>query len=234
MRSLRDMAPSSIKLQPESIALEVLFEDPWLIAVNKAAGMVVHPTYKHSSGTLVNAILGHRFLHATPGVVTRLDKDTSGVVLVALTSQIHMMVQKDAHAGGVKKEYLAVVHGSPEPRQGTIALPLARSPEDRRRVVPAADGASCETRYEVIAGSTEYSLLRCELMTGRTHQIRVHLAASGWPIVGDPVYGRAHPLLARQALHAWRITLPHPITRVPLVISAPVPDDMRVVMPLDV
>jgi 23S rRNA pseudouridine1911/1915/1917 synthase len=216
---------------PESIALDVLFEDPWLIAVNKPPGMVVHPTYKHPSGTLVNAILAHRYLLATPGVVTRLDKDTSGIVLVALTSQIHRLVQQDAHAGRIRKEYLAIVHGQPAERDGTIALPLMRSPEDRRRVIAAEGGAPCETRFAVSASSGDYSLLRCELITGRTHQIRVHLAARGWPIAGDAVYGQPHPRHTRQALHAWRITLPHPMTREIVTLSAPVPADMRAVMP---
>lgn len=221
------MDPSSIKPGPESIGLDVLFEDPWLVAVNKPAGMVVHPTYKHVSGTLVNALLAHRVLPTTPGVVTRLDKDTSGVVLTALTSQIHRMVQQDTHAGRAKKEYLAVVYGRPEPASGTITLPLARSPEDRRRVIATAAGAACETRYEVLSSRDGLSLMRCELVTGRTHQIRVHLATSGWPIAGDAVYGRPHPQLARQALHAWRLALPHPITRELLEIEAPLAPDLR-------
>jgi 23S rRNA pseudouridine1911/1915/1917 synthase len=218
------MGPSSIRPGPESIALQILFEDPWLIAIDKPAGMVVHPTYKNTSGTLVNAVLAHRVLPTTPGVVTRLDKDTSGVVLVALTSQMHMMVQKDAHAGSVTKEYLAVVEGTPQPSAGTIADPLGRDTVDRRRVVIRPDGAPCETRYEVIATPEEgLSVVRCELVTGRTHQIRVHLSARGWPILGDPIYGRRSERIARQALHAWRISLPHPVTRQRLTVEAPLP-----------
>jgi len=215
----------------ESIDLEILFEDPWLIAVNKPAGMVVHPTYKNTSGTLVNAILAHRVLHTTPGIVTRLDKDTSGLVLAALTSQIHMMVQRDAHAGHVRKDYLAVVQGLPSPASGTIGLPLARDVSDRRKVVVTEGGAACETRYEVLASAGAFSLVRCELVTGRTHQIRVHLAARGWPIAGDAVYGVPHPLLRRQALHAWRLTLPHPITRDLFTVTAPVPADLCAAFP---
>ena len=211
--------------------LDVVFEDPWLIAVNKPAGLVVHPSYKNVTGTLLNGILAHRVLPATPGIVTRLDKGTSGLVLVALTSQVHRAVQRDGAAGLVKKEYLAVVFGAPAPRAGTIVLPLARDAADRRRVVVADGGARCETRYEVVAGDGETSLVRCELVTGRTHQIRVHLAARGWPIAGDPTYGRPHPQLTRQALHASRLELPHPLTRAPLVIEAPVPADMRAAFP---
>jgi 23S rRNA pseudouridine1911/1915/1917 synthase len=225
------MDPSSIKPAAESMPLDVVFEDPWLIAVNKPAGLVVHPSYKNVTGTLLNGILAHRVLPATPGVVTRLDKGTSGLVLVALTSQVHRAVQRDGVNGDVKKEYFAVVYGVPNPRSGVIALPLARDVADRRRVVVAADGARCETRYEVVAQDGDMALVRCELVTGRTHQIRVHLAAQGWPIAGDPTYGRPHPSLTRQALHAWRLTLPHPLTRAPLVIEAPMAADIRAAFP---
>jgi 23S rRNA pseudouridine1911/1915/1917 synthase len=189
---------------------------------------VVHPTYKNKSGTLLDALLCH--LHnrsaAVPRIITRLDKDTSGLVLVALTPEAHARVQKDAHAGRVRKEYLAVVRGTPDPPRGAIVLPLARSPEDRRRVVVTPTGQHAETRYEVIESRDPYSLVRCELITGRTHQIRVHLAAGGWPIVGDATYGETHAAIARQALHCWRVTLPHPVTREALQIEAPVPNDL--------
>lgn len=204
------------------------------MAVNKPPGMIVHPTYKNTSGTLVNALLAHRVLPTTPGVITRLDKNTSGLVLIALTSQVHMHAQRDAHAGLTKKEYLAVVYGAPAGASGVITLPLARSSEDRRRVVVSDDGAAAETRYEVVGCAGELSLVRCELITGRTHQIRVHLAAIGWPIAGDPTYGRPHPAIDRQALHAWRIALPHPLTREPLSVTAPIPADMRALMPCEV
>jgi 23S rRNA pseudouridine1911/1915/1917 synthase len=191
----------------------------------------VHPSYKNITGTLLNGILARRVLPATPGIVTRLDKNTSGLVLVALTSQTHRLTQRDAMEGAVTKEYLAIVYGAPAPRRGSIALPLARDTSDRRRVVVSPDGAACETRYEVVAASGGLALVRCELVTGRTHQIRVHLAAEGWPIAGDPTYGRPHATLSRQALHAWRLTLPHPLTRAPLVLTAPPPADMAAVFP---
>lgn len=206
--------------------LDILFEDPWLIAVNKPPGLVVHPTYRNYTGTLVNGILAHRVLPGVPGVVTRLDKGTSGLVLTALTSQAHRLTQRDTHAGLVRKEYLAIVRGVPTASSGTIALPLMRDPADRRRVVADPAGAACETRYEVVEAKDDVALLRCELVTGRSHQIRVHLATSGWPIVGDPTYGTPHPALDRQALHAWRMSFPHPLTRVPLTITAPVAADM--------
>lgn len=226
MRSLRDMDPSSIKPAAESMPLDILFEDPWLIAVNKPAGLVVHPTYRNYTGTLVNGILAHRVLPGIPGVVTRLDKDTSGLVLTALTSQAHRLTQRDTHAGLVTKEYLAVVRGAPTPSSGTISLPLMRDPADRRRVIASDAGAKCETRYEVLAVEGGFALMRCELVTGRSHQIRVHLATSGWPIAGDLTYGEPHPAIGRQALHAWRMSFPHPLTRVPMTITAPVAPDM--------
>jgi RluA family pseudouridine synthase len=165
-----------------------------------------------------------------PGIVSRLDKDTSGVLLVTLTPAVHARIQRDAAAGRVRKEYLAVVRGTPRPASGTITLPLARDPADRRRVVVAADGQPCETRYEVISGTESTALVRCELVTGRTHQIRVHLSAHGWPILGDRVYGEAHPLIRRQALHAHRIAFLHPVSGAALELAAPLPGDMEVLL----
>ena len=167
---------------------------------------------------------------ARPGVLTRLDKDTSGLVLVALSPTVHATVQADARAGRVRKQYLAVVSGVPWPSAGSIQLPLGRDPADRRRVVVRADGAASETRYDVLSSGGGRALVSCELVTGRTHQIRVHLASSGWPIVGDERYGSPDGDIARQALHAWRVELPHPITRVRLRIEAPPPPDLRAIL----
>lgn len=215
--------------EPEAVALDVLYEDDWIVAVNKPPGMVVHPTYRNWSGTLLNGMLWRVRGRAgvQPSIVTRLDKDTSGLVLIALTPDVHARVQRDSIARRVKKEYLAIVHGIPEPATGTIALPLARSPEDRRRVVVTDSGQACETRYEVISSHRgPHSLIRCELITGRTHQIRVHLAARGWPILGDVTYGEPDSRLARQALHAWRLSFSHPATGAILELEAPWPKDL--------
>jgi 23S rRNA pseudouridine1911/1915/1917 synthase len=216
--------------EAEELALRVLYEDDSLLAVDKPPGVVVHPTYRNWSGTLLNALLWH--VREKPGqrpsILTRLDKDTSGLVLAARTPQVQAIVQRDAAAGRVRKEYLAVVAAAlAEGERGSIELPLARSLEDRRLVVVSASGARCETRYEVLASSAGRSLVRCELVTGRTHQIRVHLAARGWPILGDATYGVTDPAIARQALHAWRITLPHPATREVVVIESPWPAELR-------
>jgi 23S rRNA pseudouridine1911/1915/1917 synthase len=218
--------------EPEELPIAVVYEDESLIAIDKPPGMVVHPTYKNWSGTLLNGLLWHVRGRAgiEPSIVTRLDKDTSGLVLVALKPELHAHIQRDAAAGRVRKEYLAVVRGTPDPARGSIELPLARSPEDRRLVIVTAAGQHSQTDYEVLSTVDGYSLVRCELVTGRTHQIRVHLAARGWPVAGDPTYGEAHPALTRQALHAWRVTLPHPLTRELLQLEAPVPHDLRGLM----
>ena len=162
-----------------------------------------------------------------PGLVSRLDKDTSGVVVIALSPGVHARIQRDTRAGRVTKEYLAIVRGTPQPAEGAITLPLAHDPADRRRIVVSEDGAPSETRYRVLSTHETHSLVHCELVTGRTHQIRVHLAARAWPIVGDATYGSPDPSIARQALHAWRVTLPHPASREPLIIEAPMPRDMQ-------
>ena len=218
--------------QPEDGPLSILFEDDAIVVLDKPAGNVVHPTYRNTSGTLLNALLWRYRDRAAvqPGILTRLDKDTSGVVVVALTPTLHAAMQRDMSAGRMKKEYLAVVGGVPDPPQGRISLPLGRSAEDRRVVVVRDDGAPCETLYAVVAGRSDgepaMSLVRCELVTGRTHQIRVHLAAQGWPIVGDRVYGEESATIPRQALHAWRVTFPHPVTRESVTLVAPVPGDI--------
>jgi 23S rRNA pseudouridine1911/1915/1917 synthase len=215
--------------QPEEGPLDILYEDEWMLVANKPTGIVVHPTYKNTSGTLLNAVLWHvrDRVAAQPGILTRLDKGTSGLVVIALTPDVHAAMQKDAAAARTCKRYLAIVSGSPEPRQGRIVLPLARDPGDRRRVIVTPDGARCETRYEVVSGTASHSVVQCELVTGRTHQIRVHLSAAGWPILGDQFYGKPDARIARQALHAWRIVLPHPATRQRVEFESPVPDDMR-------
>jgi 23S rRNA pseudouridine1911/1915/1917 synthase len=226
--TLPEDAPLKTRPAAEPGAIDVVYQDEHLLVVNKPAGVVAHPTYKQTSGTLLNGLLWHvRDRDAvTPGILTRLDKDTSGLMVVALARGVHAAAQRDAAAGRIRKEYLAIVSATPEPRSGTITLALARDPDDRRRVVPAPHGAPSETRYELLSASAHGALVRCELVTGRTHQIRVHLAARGWPIVGDRVYGTADARIGRQALHAWRVSMPHPVTRVAMSFEAPLPEDM--------
>jgi 23S rRNA pseudouridine1911/1915/1917 synthase len=220
-------APRRTRPAAEPGAVEVVHQDDDLLVISKPAGVVAHPTYKQASGTALNRLLWHLRDRGplTPGILTRLDKDTSGLMIVALSAGVHAAAQRDAAAGRIKKEYLAVTAVAPDPPIGTIALPLARDPDDRRRVVPSAGGAASETRYELLTSSPEGALVRCELVTGRTHQIRVHLAARGWPVVGDQVYGTADARIGRQALHAWRVSMPHPVTRAAMVFEAPFPAD---------
>jgi 23S rRNA pseudouridine1911/1915/1917 synthase len=228
--TLPDTATRRSTPDAEAVDLEILYEDASLIAINKPPGIVVHPSYKQTSGTLLNAVLWRVRGRSgvTPGILTRLDKETSGIVVVALGPEVHAALQRDGAAGRIQKEYLAVVSGTPRPSSGTIREPLGRDPADRRRVIVTPGGAASETRYQVIDSDSGVSIVRCELVTGRTHQIRVHLQSRGWPIVGDRLYGIADERIARQALHAWRITVPHPVTRDPVTIEAPIPEDMRI------
>jgi 23S rRNA pseudouridine1911/1915/1917 synthase len=246
-----DRRPPPAEIRPEPAPLEVLFEDEQLIAVNKPPGVVVHPTYRHASGTILNALLwrarqwpaGQR-----PSIVGRLDKFTTGIVIAAKTAPIHAALQRILASTRSEKEYLALVYGRVAPASGAIDLRLRRDPHDRRRVVASARlGSASVTHYERLdrapARPVGLSLLRCRLQTGRMHQIRVHLAARGWPLVGDPKYGEPRwqrvsdlPLRAalrsfpRQALHAWRLTMAHPSTARALTVEAPLPADLKALL----
>jgi 23S rRNA pseudouridine1911/1915/1917 synthase len=229
--------PARTKPAPESQLLEVLYEDDDLIAINKPAGQVVHPSYRNTTGTLMNGLLALAEdwpKGSTPALLGRLDKLTSGIVLVTKRSAVHAALQRSMAANRVDKDYLAIVYGKPSPLRGTIDLALDRDPWDRRRVtVTDRGGQRSVTKYERLATTGSFSTVRCRLITGRTHQIRVHLAAKRWPIVGDPTYGsssmRLKPDAAfpRQALHAWRLTFRQPTTGKELSIEAPIPGDMR-------
>jgi 23S rRNA pseudouridine1911/1915/1917 synthase len=227
--SLPDTAEPRTRPGPEAGVLDVLYEDEHLLALNKPPGVVVHPSYKNASGTLLNTILWHLRdrTDARPGIVTRLDKDTSGLLLVSLTPGVHTAFQR----APIRKEYLAIVTGVPIPAQGTIDASLGRDPDDRRRVIVIPDGLPSVTHYQVLSIAGDISLVRCELATGRTHQIRVHMAWRGWPIVGDATYGVADARVARQGLHSWRATFVHPVTSEPLEICAPLPADLQRLLP---
>ena len=244
---LPDETPRAV-MAAEDVRLDVLYEDDYFLAIDKPAGVVVHPTYKNTAGTTMNALLWRARTWPAPqrpSLVSRLDKLTSGIIVVARTAAAHAALQRTlAHADSAK-DYLAVVYGRVNVARGEIDLRLGTDRSDRRKVVASATvGAESLTRFErlarVAAPRAGLSLLRCRLETGRTHQIRVHLAARGWPLVGDPMYGEprweqvADPLLAatlrafpRQALHAWRVAFTHPISRVRLTIEAPMPKDLE-------
>jgi len=240
--------PASRPIEPDPTPLDILFEDSFLMAVNKPAGMVVHPTHAQPAGTLLNLLMWCQRgwpADMRPSLVGRLDKLTSGIVLVAKTAAVHAALQRRLAAADAEKDYLAVVYGRVRPQSGVIDLRLRRDPGDRRRVAASpSKGVNCLTRFErlaeVAAPRVGVSLLRCRLVTGRTHQIRAHLGARGWPIVGDPTYGeprwtrvadedlagalRAFP---RQALHAWRLAFRHPMTAERVEIESPIPEDVR-------
>lgn len=221
--------------QPESISLDVLYEDDQVLVVNKPAGLVVHPAPGHRSGTLVNALLAHYPELAQgdterPGIVHRLDKDTSGVLVVAKNTAALEFLQRQFRRREVQKEYLALVHGHPDSTRGIIGAPIGRDPRHRQRLWVVPDGRPATTEFEVIERFAGYTLLLVRPVTGRTHQIRVHLAAIGHPVVGDPVYGprrsgRDLPL-KRHFLHAWRLTLTLPDGR-RMTFEAPLPPDLE-------
>jgi 23S rRNA pseudouridine1911/1915/1917 synthase len=235
------------EMAAENVPLRVLYEDDYLLCIDKPPGIVVHPTHRHPAGTLMNALLGYGRAWppgTRPSIVGRLDKLTSGIVVVAKNAAMHAAVQRAWSEDSSEKDYLAVVYGRVPSARGEIRLGLGRDPGDRRRVIASAtSGAPSVTLFQRLGRATAApvgaSLLRCRLLTGRTHQIRVHLAAKGWPIVGDPVYGApkwkdiADAGLAarvsrfpRQALHAWRVALRHPVTRDTLRVEAPVSADL--------
>jgi RluA family pseudouridine synthase len=216
------------------IDLDILHEDDHLVIVNKPAGVVVHPTYKHASGTLLDALRAYGSdwpddRNAT--IVGRLDKDTSGVVVAAKTASAHAVLQRAWSSGDTEKIYLAVVRGSVDTECGGMTLPLRIDPTDRRRVIvcaPDDDGGwAAETRFRRLERRGALTLLECRPITGRRHQIRVHLSASGWPIVGDRIYGEPEAGFPRHALHAWRTTFAHPFSGKRLAIEAAVPAEIR-------
>lgn len=215
--------------QPESIAIDVVYEDEHLLVVNKAAGMVTHPAAGNWSGTLLNALLGrHRASASLPraGIVHRLDKDTSGLMVVgrtlaAVTALSHAISRHD-----VQREYLAIVHGSLGTALDHIEAPIGRDPRSRIRMAVVVGGKPARTDIECVAEGDGFSAVRCTLHTGRTHQIRVHLAANRHPLVADALYGGANALgMTRQALHATRLAFAHPIIDRPMHFDAEPPTD---------
>lgn len=226
--------------QPEDIPLNVLFEDSDILILNKAPGMVVHPAPGHASGTLVNALLHHCPDLAgiggvvRPGIVHRLDRDTSGLMVVAKTQPaMDGLAKAFATHKTVEKTYLALCHGRPRLESGRIENMIGRHPVDRKRMaIVEKDGKLAITNYRVERVIGPISLIECRIETGRTHQIRVHMASLGCPVIGDSAYGksaldkRLSPVPARQMLHAWRLVLWHPVTGEKLSFEAPVPADM--------
>lgn len=230
--------PLEVDLSPEDIPLDILYEDTELLVVNKPKGMVVHPSAGHASGTLVNALLAHcQHLSGIngeqrPGIVHRLDKDTSGALVVAKSDRAHQHLQAQIQAKTARREYLAIVFGRPKTQSGTVNAPVGRHPVERKKmaVVPLEKGKHAVTHWQLSEAFGNFSLIAYQLDTGRTHQIRVHSAHIGHPIVGDPVYthSRQSPVnLTGQALHAWKLTFQHPVTHETIATEAPLPDEFQ-------
>ena len=246
--------PQPPEIKPERIPLNIVYEDDVLLVVNKPAGMVVHPAHGNYHGTLVNALLHHaRSLSSVrdseePGIVHRIDKDTSGLLLVAKTDAAHRFLSAQFMAHTIEREYWALVWGVFKPRDGVIDLPLGRSIRDRKKIAVREEGKKARTRYETLAEYGFCSLVRLRLETGRTHQIRVHLAAKRHPVFGDPTYGGRRivygnisssykafidnllKILPRQALHAKTLGFVHPFTREKVVFDSALPADIQMVL----
>ncbi len=228
-------------LQPESIPLDILYEDDSLIIINKPAGLVVHPAAGHPDGTLVNALLAHCPLSAIggvqrPGIVHRLDKDTTGAIAIAKTDIAHQHIQAQLKTKTARREYLGIVYGIPNAETGTVDLPIGRHPTDRRKmgIVPVEKGGrEAITHWQIKERIGNYSLIHYQLETGRTHQIRVHTAEIKHPIIGDPMYSSNRSIgvnLTGQALHAWRLQLEHPISGELIEAIAPLPDQFNTLL----
>ena len=219
--------------EAERIPLTIVYQDEDVIVVDKAAGLTVHPAPGHATGTLVNALLalvpelaevGERL---RPGIVHRLDRDTSGLLVVARNERARADLVRQLKQREVSKTYLALVRGVPKPPQGTIEAPIGRHPRNRKKMAVVAGGREAETRYRLREEIDGMSLLEVEPVTGRTHQIRVHLAATGHPVIGDAVYGKRSEIAGRQFLHAWRLAFDLPSSGRRVEFESPLPADLR-------
>ncbi|HIW88600.1 MAG TPA: RluA family pseudouridine synthase [Candidatus Ligilactobacillus excrementipullorum] len=228
--SLQEPAPKVLDLVPQNIPLDIVYEDDDVLVVNKPAGMVVHPAPGHPDQTLVNALLYHCPLSQIngtlrPGIVHRIDRDTSGLLMVAKNDQAHRSLAQQLKDKTTSRYYLALVHGVIQEDHGTIDAPLARSPKDRKKQAVVAGGRNAVTHFTVLRRYQQYSLIKCQLETGRTHQIRVHLKYIGHPVAGDPVYGPKKTLAGPgQFLHAAELGFTHPVSGKRLTFTAPLPD----------
>ncbi|MGY2802674.1 23S rRNA pseudouridine1911/1915/1917 synthase [Thermostichus sp. MS-CIW-37] len=235
---VRIPAVTPSRLEPERIPLDILYEDDDLIVLNKPRDLVVHPAPGHPSGTLVHALLAHcpRLSgingEQRPGIVHRLDKDTTGALVIAKHDQAHQHLQAQIQAKTARRIYLGVVFGRPAQSQGTVSAPIGRHPVDRQKmaVLPPGQGRAAVTHWQVLERLGNYTLMQFELETGRTHQIRVHAAHLRLPIVGDPLYtqSKTSPVkLSGQALHAWKLSFVHPRTGQPMQFTAPLPEEFE-------
>lgn len=227
--------PLPSPLVPEAIPLKIIYEDADLLVVDKPAGLTVHPAPGHYTHTLVNAVLAHvpelqSGEAGRPGIVHRLDKDTSGLIIIAKNGATHMKLANQFKERSVSKVYTALVHGRLAPEEGSIDANIGRHPRDRQRMAVVTEGREAQTGYKVLQYFDKYTLLEVKPRTGRTHQIRVHLAAIGFPIVGDAVYGKKVDFLGRQFLHAGKLRFKLPSTGQTCEFESPLPPDLAAVL----
>lgn len=233
--------PTPVEIVPQDIPLDVVYEDEDVIVVNKPVGLVVHPAPGHPDGTLVNALLYHCGQSLSgingeirPGIVHRIDRDTSGLLIVAKNDAAHLSLAEQLQDHSLYRAYEAVVLGGFREDEGTISLPIARHPTDRKKMaVNHLNGRPAVTHWKVLTRYAGYTHLQCRLETGRTHQIRVHMAAQGHPVLGDPVYGgvrKGFPELVGQCLHARQLTFRHPRTGERITVECPLPDYFQAVL----
>lgn len=222
-----------VEATAERIPIDVVYEDEDIAVINKPAGMVVHPAPGHYTGTLVHALLGRGGTwsasggSARPGIVHRLDKGTSGLIVVARNDASHRSLASQLKARSLSRTYLSIVRGRIKDDAGELEGPIGRHPKERKRMAVVSGGRFALTRYAVVERRGTHTLLRCELDTGRTHQIRVHLAAMGHPVAGDAEYGGREAALQRPLLHAWRLRLRHPRTGVEMNFEVAPPSDFE-------
>lgn len=231
--------PQPLDVQPEDIPLDIIYEDDDVVVVNKARGMVVHPAAGNYSGTLVNALLYHCSNLSgingviRPGIVHRLDKDTSGIMICAKNDVAHLSLSEQIQSKAAKRTYLAVVRGNVKNDSGIIETQIARDKNDRKKMAVVSEGGrQAITEYEVAERFGKYTVVKCRLKTGRTHQIRVHMEYLGYPLVGDPKYSPMKTPFAinGQALHSLTLTFTHPRTGELMTFEAPLPEDMRKIL----
>jgi 23S rRNA pseudouridine1911/1915/1917 synthase len=230
--SIPDNIP--LDLEPQAIPLEILYEDQELLVINKPVGLVVHPAPGHHDHTLVNALLAHcETLSgingvARPGIVHRLDKDTSGAIVIAKTDIAHQSLQAQIQAKTAKREYVGIVQGIPKLSDGTINAPIGRHTRDRQKMAVIDSGKAAITHWQILARGNNHALLKFDLETGRTHQIRVHSAYIGHAIAADPVYAHAIKGIEGQLLHAWQLSFNHPLSGERIsAIASPPPNFMK-------
>ena len=233
-------APAEVSLEAEDIPLDIVYEDKDLLVLNKPKGLVVHPAAGHWSGTLVNALMYHCADSLSgingalrPGIVHRIDKDTSGLLIVAKNDFAHQALAAQIQDHSLRRTYVCLVVGGMREDSGTIDAPIGRHPSDRKKMaVVERGGRSAVTHWRVLERFAGYTLLECRLETGRTHQIRVHMAYRSHPIVGDMVYGRKHPELGQdtQCLHARALTFRHPRTGEEMTLTCPLPKEFQALL----